>query len=480
MSHGSSLDPLQAVATLRDIVGPTNVLTDDDAAPMLIDWRRVYPGEAMAVVRPGSTEEVAAVASWAAEHHVVIVTQGGNTGLSGGTCAEGDRPAIVLNLGRMNTIEQVDADGWTMTVQAGAIIEAMQEAAAAADRLFAPDWGARGTATIGGAIATDAGGNNVVAYGNMRDQVLGLEVVLPDGRVWNGLRALRKDSSGYDMKHLFVGSEGTLGIVTRAVVKLHPAPTDTQSAMAALSSLDHLMDVFGLARSIAPDALVAFELLPEVGVRRVEEMFDVPHPMSAGADFYALIKLAATRPVTDLLTDIVEQAAAQGWVTDAVLAATAEQEQRLWRIRDDLPPMGLYPLHGVGLKMDTAVPIAKMGPFHDAVKAIADDVVPNALTYGFGHVGDGNIHMQVLPLDEADVEAFKAAKPELVRRIDELVFSLGGTLSAEHGVGRELRARIVDQKPPIEWELMRTIKKSFDPDNRLNPGVLLPDLGDSR
>ncbi|GJM38455.1 MAG: oxidoreductase [Acidimicrobiales bacterium] len=460
---------------VRALVGAANVLTDADAAPALVDWRTVYAGDALAVVRPGTTDEVAAVMSWCAEHGIVVVPQGGNTGLSGGATPRGTRPCIALSLQRMRAIESVDAAGWTMTVQAGVTIEAMQEAAAAADRLFAPDWGARGSATIGGAIATDAGGNNVVRYGNMRDQVLGLEVVLADGRVWDGLRSLRKDSTGYDLAHLFVGSEGTLGVVTRAVVKLHPAPQYQQSAMAALTDLDRLMDVFALARSTAPDALTAFELLPETGVAKVCDTFDLAHPFATRADFYVLVRFAGTRPVTDLLATFLDDASAAGLATDAAVAATAEQEQRLWFLRDELPPMGLYPHQAEGLKLDAAVPIERMVAFHDAVRAIADELAPDALAYGFGHVGDGNLHMTILPLTDDDVPGFRAAKPELTRRIDEIIVGLGGTMSAEHGVGQELRSRVAAQKPPVEWELMRTIKAALDPDDRLNPGVLLPE-----
>lgn len=456
------------------LVGPTNVLTGADAAPALIDTRRKFHGQSLAVVRPADTREVAAVVTWCADNDVCIVTQGGNTGLSGGGQFSAARPSIVLSLARMNTIEEVDAEGWTMTVQAGVTIEAMQDAAAAVARKFAPDWGARGTATVGGGIATDAGGNNVVRYGNMRDQVLGLEAVLPDGRIWNGLRALRKDSSGYDMKHLFIGSEGTLGIITRAVVKLFPATDHEQTALAALRHLDDLMDVFALANEVAPDSITAFELMAEVGMARVCEVFELSHPMKERADFYVLVKFANTQPVTDQLTEFLSMGAERGVITDAIVATSAEQERRLWTIREEIPPMNLYAHQAKGLKMDTAVPIAKMGEYHDAVRAIAAELVPNAVAYGFGHVGDGNLHMMVVPLHDEDVDEFLAVREELVRRIDEATFALGGTLSAEHGVGRELTERVRDQKSDVEWDMMRTIKASFDPDDRLNPGVLIP------
>lgn len=458
-----------------EIVGPANVLTDSDAAPLLIDWRGMHKAHVLGVVRPADTEEVAQVMRYCATNDLAVVTQGGNTGLSGGTSPSGDFPAIMLSLQRLNEIESVDPEGWTMAVQAGVTIEAMQDAAEAAQRLFAPDWGARGSATIGGAIATDAGGNNVVRYGNMRDQVMGVEVVLADGQVWNGMRALRKDSSGYDLKHLFIGSEGTLGVITRAIVKLHPPNTHQQSAMAALTDLDQLMHLFALAQETAPDAVVAFELMPDIGIVRACEAFDLVHPFATRSDFYVLVKLGGTRPVTDQLTAFLDDAASAGLITDAVIASTAEQETNLWTIREELPPARLYPLHGVGLKMDTAVPINRMAEYHDTVRAIAAELVPEALAYGFGHIGDGNLHMNVLPLHDDDVDAFTAAKPELVRRVDAATFAIGGTLSAEHGVGRELRERVAGQKPELEWQMMRAVKAALDPDDRLNPGAVLPE-----
>ena len=462
---------------LNQIVGESNVLVDDDAAPALVDQRGKFRGQSAAVVRPANTDEVAAVMAWCTANDVCVATQGGNTGLSGGAQIADERPSIVVSLARMNTIEEVDADGWTMTVQAGVTIQAMQESAAAVGRKFAPDWGARGTATVGGGIATDAGGNNVVRYGNMRDQVLGLEAVLPDGRIWDGLRSLRKDSSGYDIKQLFIGSEGTLGIITRAVVKLFPATEHEQSALAALRDLDDLMDVFALANEVAPDSITAFELMAETGMARVADVLELTHPMEERAEFYVLVKFAGTRPVTDQLTEFLSIAAGRDLITDAIVATSAEQERKLWVFREEIPPMNLYPHQAKGLKMDTAVPIAKMGQYHDAVRAIAAELAPDAVAYGFGHVGDGNLHMMVLPLADNDVEPFLEVRDELVRRIDEATFALGGTLSAEHGVGRELVDRVGDQKPAIEWEMMRSIKATFDPDNRLNPGAVIPPVG---
>lgn len=467
--YASLLDGLIAA------VGRSAVLTGADADPSLIDWRRLFGGPAIAVVRPATTEEVAEVVRLCAETDVAVVSQGGNTGISGGSVPIEGQPSVVVSLTRMNTIESIDVDRWTACVDAGVTVQALQEAAAAAGRLFAPDWGARGTATIGGAIATDAGGSNVLRYGNMRDQVLGVEVVLPDGRVWDGRRALRKDSSGYDLKHLFIGSEGTLGIVTRAVVALHPATPCQASAMVSLGSLDDLMAFYDHMLGAAPDAITAFELMPEVGVAEVCRAFEIAHPIDQRAEFYVLMKLAAAQSVDDLLTDALADAAEAGLITDAVIAASAAQEERLWTIREELPPPTLFPeTHGAGLKGDSAVPIDQITAYYRAVADIAAELVPDAVVYGFGHVGDGNLHMNVLPASGAVVDAFLERKPELLRRVDEATIALGGTLSAEHGVGQDVRRRIGAQKPDIEWELMELVKSAIDPHRRMNPGKVLP------
>ena len=485
------------VAGLRSDLGPAGVLTGPDAAPFLTGQRGLYAGEALAVVRPASVDETALVVRACASAGVAIVPQGGNTGMSGGAvpaaaASSGDsappdtgeegasrgsqRHSIVLSMSRMSRILSVDPDRWTITAEAGATIEAVQRAAAAANRLFAPDWGARGTATVGGAIATNAGGNNVLRYGTMRDNVLGLEAVLADGRVWDGLRALRKDSSGYDLKQLFIGAEGTLGVVTRAVLRLHPATPHTQSALAAISGLDRLMPLLELATARCGGDVTAFELVPEVGLERVCEKFALTRPMDTRAEFYVLVRLASADPVSERLGGFLAEAAELGWVTDAAVAVTDEQESRLWTIRDELPPSGLWPLQVHGLKMDTAVPIDRFGAYHDEVRRLAAELAPGSLTYGFGHAGDGNLHMYVLPTSDDHVESFLAVRDELQERIDEATFALGGTLSAEHGIGQLLRDRVERQKAAIEWELMRTIKHALDPQGIMNPHKTLPPI----
>ena len=485
--------PMAFVDGLCSDLGEAAILTGADAAPYLTGQRGLYTGEALAVVRPTSVDETARVVQACASAGVAIVPQGGNTGMSGGSVpaaatspgpsappgasrdGRGPQPqSIVLSMSRMNRIVSVDPDRWTITAEAGATIEAVQQAAAAAGRRFAPDWGARGTATVGGAVATNAGGNNVLRYGTMRDHVLGLEAVLADGRVWDGLRALRKDSSGYDLKHLFIGAEGTLGVVTRAVLRLHPATPHAQSALAAVSGLDSLMPLLELAEARCGGDVTAFELVPDVGLERACEKFGLTRPLETRAEFYVLVRLSSTEPVSDRLGAFLDEASDSGWVTDAAVAVTDEHEERLWTIRDELPAMRLWDQHTHGVKLDTAVPIDRFGPYHDEVRRIAAELAPGALTYGFGHVGDGNVHMYVLPTSDDQVAPFLAVRDELHERIDEATFAFGGTLSAEHGIGQLLRDRIRPQKPAVEWDLMRAVKTALDPQGIMNPHKTLP------
>jgi FAD/FMN-containing dehydrogenase len=427
------------------------------------------------VVRPATTDGVARVVEACVAAGVAIVPLGGDTGLSKGTDPPPDRPSILLSTARMQRIESIDADRWTITAQAGVTVQEVQEAAATVGCQFAPDWGARGTATIGGAIATDAGGNNVVRYGTFRDNLLGLEVVMADGRVWDGRRALRKDSSGYDLKHLFVGSEGTLGIVTSAVLKLVPATPHRQSALAAINGLDDLVPLLMLAHEAAAGTLTAFELIPDLGIERVADLYDLTRPIPSLSEYCVLVKFASSEPVTDRLTGFLSTGAEAGHIVDAVVASTPEQETTLWMLRDELRPPRIFSPHDEhGLKLDVAVPIDRIARFVIGVDEIAAAIAPGALSYAFGHVGDGNIHMMILPTTDETVDAFLAVRMSLEAAIDALVFELEGTLSAEHGLGLLLRDRAVPQKPEIEWEIMRAIKAALDPDELFNPGTMLP------
>ena len=465
------------VAELRSLLDPAGYLDGQDAASYLEDPRHAYVWADAAVVRPNTVAQVAAVVDTCARHGVKVVPQGGNTGLSGGTVVGPDHESIVLSTSRLDRIESIDPDGATMTVQAGVTIEAIQTAAAEHGLQFAPDWGARGTATIGGGISTNAGGNNVVRYGPMRSHVLGLEVVLADGTVWDGLRSLRKDVSGYDVKQLFIGAEGTLGVVTRAVLSLVPATPHTQSAFAAIDGLGRLRELTQLVRRLTGSELTAYELVPDIGVELVCKHYSVARPIATRAEYYVLLKLASTRPVQEDLLTVLDRAATQGLILDAVVAESAAHNDALWFIRDELPPERYYAHQKHAIKLDTVVPVDKIGEFIQLVQEVTDELTPGAVCYGFGHVGDGNIHMRVLPVADSAVDHFVANRSLLRRRIDEATWSLRGSLSAEHGIGIELIDRIGPQKPDIEWELMRAIKRALDPNDLMNPGKVVPMTG---
>ena len=466
---------------VRQRLGDAGWLDRSEIGAALVDFRGVFTGDAIGMARPATTDEVAAVVLLCAEHDVVIVTQGGNTGLSGGAIpvppAPGDlRPRVIVSLSRMREVEVVNVERGTITAQAGVTIEELQQRAAGVDRLFAPDWGARGTATLGGAVSTNAGGINVVKHGNMREHVLGLEVVLADGRVWNGLRSLPKDNSGFDLKQLFISGEGTIGIVTRAVVRMHPRPTAQRIAFASLESLDSLNDLMTLASTSTPGALSALELIPEVGVAQVVDRFGVQRPLDTTADWYVLIRYDSMRDnerddrLDDDLTALLTEALSSKLITDGVVAGSAAQESNLWLMRDELTATRSF--GGFGVKYDLAVPPDRIAEFIGRAESLVERIVPDALSFAFGHAGDGNLHFTVLTPGHDD-GPLQAAAPGLFAALDRLVWDLDGTISAEHGLGRELTARIVGQKSDVELELMHTIKRALDPDDRLNPGVML-------
>lgn len=423
----------------------------------------------MAVLRPVTTEEVAAVVRLCAQRGIAIVPQGGNTNVCGMTLA--DKDSIILNLSRMNRILSLDTECQTVTVEAGATIQAVQEAAIAAGMLFSPDWGARGTAQVGGAVATNGGGLNVLAYGTTREQVLGMEVVLADGRIWNGLRALIKDNSGYDLKHLFIGSEGTLGIITRLVFRLHPAPARRVSMMAVLTDNARLTECFALAKSLAGGQLVAFELMNGLGVELALERYpDLQRPLAERAQWYLLIRLAGDASITERMEMLYERAIETGLLADATLAQSLAQEHNLWEIREQLMPAQYFRCPSV--KWDVSVPISRMIEFLARAEAMAFEGHPDAVPYAVGHVGDGNVHYNIF-LPDMTPEAAKPLISEYIDRIDSLILDLGGSITAEHGVGTIYRERVQRTKSAVEHELLKSLRDLFDPTRLFNPGKLL-------
>ncbi|MEP0943909.1 MAG: FAD-binding oxidoreductase [Rhizobiaceae bacterium] len=426
----------------------------------------------LAVVRPTSTEEVSQVVKLCAQHGVAIVPQGGNTNVCGMTLAEADRPTIILNLSRMNRVIDVDSACSTITAESGCTIQTLQEAAAAKDRKFAPDWGARGTAQVGGAVATNGGGQNVFRYGTTREQVLGMQVVMPDGQIWDAMRTLRKDNSGYDIKQLMIGSEGTLGIITKLVFKLHPAQSVSNSMMAVLTDQRYLMDYLNLAREIAGDKLVAFELLNGLGVEKALERYpDLKRPFETRSDWYILLRLAGSEPVDDTLGDVFEQGFEKQYLSDAIMAQSVDQERNLWEIREQMIPMQYFRNH-LQCKWDVSVPLSNITEFLTRAEAIAAKHSDDAISYAVGHVGDGNIHYSIFLENKPGIDLTRLEQIYL-DEIDELIWSYGGSIVAEHGVGTAYADRMRKQKPEVEYAMMKNIKALFDPLGIMNPGKLL-------
>ena len=451
-------------------LGEKWVLRGEDILPYLRDLKGPK-GPALAVACPASSAQVADVLALCHAHDVCVIPQGGNTNVCRMAVPEQAPPSIVLSLKRMNRVSEVDAACYTLTAEAGCLLQVAQEAAADVNRCFAPDWGARGSATIGGAIATNGGGLNVIRYGTTRDQVLGLEVVLPDGRIWDGLRALRKDNSGYDLKQLFIGSEGTLGIVTKAVFKLHPAQPISQSAMAVPTRMSGLMELLELARDIGGDRLTAFELMSGLLIDKALERYpDLRHPMQTRARYYLLVRFSDQSSVSDRLTQLMEKAIDRGLIQDAVIAQSSLQERNLWELREQMIPHQYF-THP-SFKWDVSVPISRMSEFIAQIETLSDALTTHAALCISGHVGDGNIHLDMFPELPPGPE-YQTLGETLLPKVDQLIWSMGGSIVAEHGVGSEFVDRMRAQKPPVEYAMMQSVKTLLDPKGIMNPGKLL-------
>ena len=447
---------------LAAIVGEKNVLASaSDAAPYLTDWRKQFSGPAICVVRPASTAEVSAAVRLCAQAGVAVVPQGGNTGLCGGSVPTGARPEIVLSLSRMNRIRELDALNHTMTVEAGCVLAEVQRAAGEAGRLFALSLAAEGSCQIGGNLSTNAGGVNVLRYGNARDQVLGLEAVLPDGRVWDGLRGLRKDNTGYDLKQLFIGAEGTLGIITAAVLKLHPQPTASATAWIRVENPQRAVELLSHLKETCGDRLTAFELLSRSCVDAVtSHRKEIRDPLPGGA-WQVLVELGDSGSST-ALHERLERALDNELAIDAVVAKNDSESKTLWSIRESVPEAQFS-----NVKHDISVPVSKVAEFIARAGAKLGAAFPDSPVFCFGHVGDGNLHYNV-----GDA-ALMARRGEVSRLIYAEVDALGGSISAEHGLGQLKRGEIAQHKPAIELELMRAVKRALDPQGLMNPGKVV-------
>ena len=461
---------------LAAIVGPRGMLTDAaDTAPYLADWRALYQGRAMAVVRPASTAEVAAVVRLCAETSTPIVPQGGNTGMCGAATPDATGNAIVVALGRMNRIIDVNALNNTMTVEAGCILANIQQAAAGADRLFPLSLGGEGSCVIGGNLSTNAGGINVLRYGHTRELVLGLEAVLPDGRVWNGLRGVRKDNTGYDLKHLFIGAEGTLGIITQAVLKLFPRPHGKVTVLAGIADPAQAVELLALLREHSGDGISAFELISrnclELVVRRRPGTRD---PLPGPHTWYVLTELTSARDGA-ALRDTVEHALAagieRGLAQDAVIAENEAQAKALWRMRESIPDAAKE--EGLVYRHDIAVAVNQIPRFIATASAALEAAFPTVRIICFGHLGDGNLHFNCFIPGRERSDAAARAMTDVNRIVHDIVQDFSGSISAEHGIGQAKRDELAHYKSATELDLMRIVKKALDPHNLMNPGKVL-------
>lgn len=465
---------------LVELLGSAHVLTGTDAASYVEDWRGRYRGQALAVVRPGSTEEVAQVVRWCAASGVPIVPQGGNTGLCGAATPDSSGRAIVLSLGRLNRIRSVDTDNDTMEVEAGCILQSVQQAAREVDRLFPLSLAAEGSCTIGGNLATNAGGTQVLRYGNARDLVLGLEVVTPQGKVWHGLRGLRKDNTGYDLRNLFMGSEGTLGIITAATLKLFPLPVAQCTALVALGSVDDAVALLSVARRGFGPALTGFELIAGHCLQLVNRHYPqqkIPFEgESAALPWYALLEISdseSAEHARERFETIVGEAFEAGLVADAVIAENISQSKALWHLRESIPLAEKDA--GKSIKHDVSVPVSNMSAFIEATNAALQSRFPGIEHVIFGHLGDGNLHYNVARGQAFSEDELLAQQDAVYEIVHDNVHELGGSISAEHGVGQLKRDVLPRYKDPVEMELMRRIKRALDPDGLMNPGKVLAD-----
>jgi FAD/FMN-containing dehydrogenase len=462
---------------LRARLGERGVLTDPaDTAPYCEDWRRLYRGHTPAVLRPTTVQEVADAVRMCAAAGVPIVPQGGNTSMVGGAAPAEDGSQIVLSLSRLNRVRGIDPVDMTMEIEAGVTLKAAQLAASDALCLLPLSISSEGSAQIGGVLATNAGGNNTVRYGNARDLVLGLEVVLADGQVWNGLRRLHKDNTGYCLRQLFVGSEGTLGIITAAVLKLYPQPREVAVALCAVASPEAALDLFNRLQQHDPASIQAYEYMSGLGVDLVlQQIPGATLPFRDPAPAYVLVELATPREGADLrgsLETVVGAAMEARIVADAVIAESGAQRAALWKLREEHSEA--QKRAGASVKNDVSVPVSKVPELIRRATEICELLVPGIRCVPFGHLGDGNIHFNLVQPEGADPAAFLARDHALMDAVNEIVRDLDGSFSAEHGIGRLKPYMMPDWRGGAELDLMRRIKSALDPHGLLNPGKLLP------
>lgn len=466
------------LARFRELLGAQHVLTGDEAQPFLTDWRHLCTGQALAVLRPADTTQVAAIVRLCAREHVAVVPQGGNTGQVAAATPDDSGKAVVISLMRMSRVRGIDTDNDTITVEAGCILRHVQDAAAAADRLFPLSLGAEGSCAIGGNLATNAGGTQVLRYGNARDLTLGLEVVTSDGGIWHGLHGLRKNNTGYDLRDLYIGSEGTLGIITAATLKLFPRPKMQRTAFLALKNLQDAICILRSARECLGASLTGFEVMSEACMNLVidtDTKQRLPfHAAPVGTLWYALIETSDSQNDSlfgDRFEAFLGDEIGKQHILDAAIASSQMQSEAFWTLRESIT-LALA-TSGYCIKHDISLSISTIPEFVQATNAAIEVQYPGARLMVFGHLGDGNLHYNVLGPVEAEREQVAVKETEIQSLVHDAVVSVGGSISAEQGIGSRRVSDLARYKSTIEMDLMRRIKNALDPLNIMNPGKIL-------
>ena len=469
MDDALDLGTLRAVFTGRLLADPS------DMAPFLSDWRHKWTGRARCVVQPDTTDDVAAVVRWCAARGIPVVPQGGNTGLSGGSVPDESGQSLLLSLARLDRIRGIDGYNSTLIAEAGCILHDVQEAAASAGKFFPLSLAAEGSCTIGGNLATNAGGTGVLRYGNARDLCLGLEVVTPNGIVWNGLHGLRKNNAGYDLRDMFIGSEGTLGVITAAVLRLHARPRGRAVAFLAVKAVQAAIELLDLARDALDSRLTAFELESHSCLDLVLRHHPtLRSPLEQPSPWYVLIEVSD--PTSDQnaesgLNELLVRAFEHGITSDGVVAGSLAQARQLWSLRENISEA--QNREGPAIKHDISLPLSRLAAFVDSTSKAIEARWQSIRLVVFGHAGDGNLHFNLSPANSADRGSFLAAETELNRVVHDAVHSAGGSISAEHGLGILRRDEAARYKSTVELELMRAVKRAIDPNGLMNPGKVL-------
>ncbi|MCV2420540.1 FAD-binding oxidoreductase [Paucibacter sp. DJ2R-2] len=465
----------ELLIALQLLLGDAGLLRDGDLSAFEQDWRRRYAGRALAVARPSSTEQVAGVVKLCAAHGVSLVPQGGNTGLVGGSTPDASGTQIVLSLSRMNRVRSLDAANLTLTVEAGAVLQSVQAAAAAEELLFPLSLAAEGSCSIGGNLASNAGGTQVLRYGNARELCLGLEVVTAQGEIWDGLSGLRKDNTGYDLRDLFIGSEGTLGIITAATLKLFPKPVAQMTALAACDSLAQAVQLLSLARARAGSGLTGFEVMNQFSLGLVRQHFPQLQQPLAPCPWTVLLEISDSESeahARGLFEGLLEAALEGGLISDAAVAESLPQSRALWHLRESIPLAQAE--EGLNIKHDIALPVSAIPAFVSSTDAALAQAYPGIRMVDFGHLGDGNLHYNVqAPEGQPAAEFLREHEKAINAIVYDAVMAHGGSISAEHGIGQLKREELVARKSPVAIGLMRAIKQALDPQGVLNPGRLL-------